>query len=159
MSAAIGDYTNADKIRGALGLTPMDADDQYILGRDIDEEILISLYDWIPNHATFYTTWTAGGATEEEKHYARLLRKYSSFIGAFHLCSGLELLIVQAIGDSKATAERFSNVDLIKLRAKIEGIAEGTRSDIIKSLSLSTETASASIFKSVPPASDPVVGS
>lgn len=158
MSVVIGEYTNTDKIRGAIGFTVRDVPDQFIVDRDLGEELLISLYKWMPDHATLYTAWQLGGS-DDEKQYARQLRKYSTFMCAFHLCSGLELLAVQAIGDSKATAERFTGVKLEKLRSRIEGIAESSRSDLITDLGLTTASTTASIFSAVPPASDPVVGS
>lgn len=159
MSILIGRYTNTVKIRGALGLTPSDVNDQYIEDRGTEDQVLTSLYKWLPTHDTLYTTWTAGGATDDEKQYARLLRQYSTYMCAFHLCSGLEFLVLKAIGDSKATAERFSNVKSDKFRKRIEGIALGARAEIVEALQLTTATTKASIFASVVPDADPVVGS
>jgi len=155
----IGRYTNTDRVRGALGFTISDVPDLYIKDREVEEELLISLYEWLPNHESLFTSWTGAGATEDEKQYARLLRKYSTYMCAFHLCSGLELLALKEIGDSKATAGRFSNLKSDTFRKRIEGIALAARADIVEALDLATSATTATILASVPPAIDPVVGS
>lgn len=158
MGVAIGDYTNTDKIRGALGFTLSDVSDKYIEDREISEELLISLYGWIPDHKTRYAAWVAS-ATADDDQYKRLLEKYCTYICAFHLSSGLELLATQAITDSKAGAERFSSVKLENLRDRMEGIALSTLTDLATALSLSVSNSSVSIFASVSPSVDPVTRS
>lgn len=158
MSVAVGDYTNTDKIRGVLGFTVSDAQDEYIVSREIDDELLISLYEWIPDHATLFIAWKAGGSALDSQNI-RQLKKYSTYQGAFILCSGIELLAVQAIGDSKATAERFSKVDLVALRRRLEGIASGVKSDLTITLGLSVISTTAALFAKVEPDFDPVTGS
>ena len=159
MAVLIGDYTNTDKVRGALGLTVHDVPDANIEARNLEDDLEIDLYGWLEEHETLYATWTDDAATAEQKHSARLLRRYCTYRVAFHLCSGLELLAVQAVGDSKATAERFSSVNLDALRRRVEAIAASARVDLEEVQGLESSSSYVSPLSIAAPGYDPAVGS
>lgn len=155
MAVVILSLTDSDEVRSALGVTSRDVSDTFITSRNVDRELRIALNEWLPDYATRLATWNADTATYQTE--LDLLKSYAMYMSAYILSSGLEFLVVREISDSKMTAARFSNTKLDEIRTSMYSKASKFRRMLEEKLGLPTN-GTPSIFSSVSPSYDPVLG-
>ncbi len=155
----IGDFTDTNRIRGALGFTKRDLSDEQIIEMNPFIELEIALYVWFPDYETEYDTWFNNGTpTAGNRHLINLLKSYCTYYGAYLVCSGLEMLAQRTITDSKMTMARYSNVDLAEIRDRMLGRAENAKELIADGMSISLTTSTPNLFSATSPDFDPVEG-
>jgi len=155
----VGDFTDTDRIRGALGFTDRDITDEQIVRSDHTIELEIELYKWFPDYSSEYDTWYNNGSpTDGNKHLINLLKSYCTYYSAYLVCNGLEMLAQRSITDSKMTASRYSNVKLELIRERMLGRADSAKELIADGMDLSIASTSPTLFSVASPTYDPVEG-
>lgn len=147
-------YTDSDKIRGALGLTPQDVTDDQICNANIEARLQEDLDGWLPTHATVQTEGRATAATAAQKRAWLQLQLYCQFRAALFFTPILSTLVAQKIADGQMEMQRFSN-------AKLSEIEEGMRTQAdhyqeLLSPSLDADGVPFTAFGVSTPGSDPV---
>ena len=67
-------YTSTDQVVAALGLTSHDLEEQQLLDMDLEPEVSLWLYSWLPTYADVYTYPDDPSSTDSElRQYQHLL--------------------------------------------------------------------------------------
>lgn len=155
----IGDFTDTDRIRGVMGLTPRDISDDELVDLQVVIELSIELYAWFPDYATRFDTWyNSGSPTAADQNSINLLQSYCTFYAAYLVCSGLELRVAKTITDSKLQMSRYSNIDLEGIRGRMLSSAAKSQKPLMAIEGLVLSVTAPTLFSTASPASDPVTG-
>ena len=154
---SLGQYTNTDKVRAAIGVTDDEISDDMLVDQNLEMALLADLSGWISNHATIYATGRAAGATAAESLQADYLELYAMWFCAKR-ASEMVLAIPQVASDGKSEVRRFAidgilekaisvaTANMMAVRAKLTEAVTGTAaSDIV-------------LFGKASPGYDPVTG-
>jgi hypothetical protein len=123
-------YTTTDEIRAILGVTANEVKDEALVSMLLEKRLQSDLYGWLPGHAAVYAAGQAVGATDEEVNKQRTLQLFSAYFCASHV-DFFQLSIPASIGDGKNILKRFEGIDFDALSAKLRGIAEQYKDDIL----------------------------
>jgi hypothetical protein len=123
-------YTNTDEIRAIIGVTPNEVKDTALGNMMLEKRLLSDLYSWLPTHAAVYDAGAASGATDAEENAQRNLQIYSAYFCASHV-DFFQLSIPASIGDGKNILKRFEGIDFDELSAKLRGVAEQYKAEIL----------------------------
>lgn len=157
MSTPVTDYTDADAIRAAAGVSAVEWSDTQMADLNIADLLLDELDDWLTNHAAIHAAGTGSSPSIEDVQKLRLLRLYSQWFCAAKLI-GLGMAWLSGIEDGKNRMERFNRLDLDKLAKRTAANAAKFRGRLLALESGKATTSTWNQFGKVSPGYDPVVG-
>lgn len=155
MAIPILSLTDSDQVRAALGLSSRDVDDQFFIDRKADRELRLALFEWFPNYASEYSSWTTNASANQEK--IDLLESYATYQTAYIISSGLSMMALQKVSDSKFTAARFEGIDLDSISELMRSKANQLKTRLQEVLGTAHD-GPVNLFSSVAPSYDPVTG-
>lgn len=150
-------YTDSDAVRSALGVESFsdqnlqrELPDTMFSSQDFARQLRAALYSWVPTHADIIAAGDAPG-TDEEVHYADLVRNYSLYWCAWRAAM-MAYATRRNVGDGKSELQRFE-VDWLKLAEEMKKLFEDAQDELMEALNPATTIAFA---KRVEPDYDPV---
>lgn len=145
-------YTTSDQIRAVAGLSEEDVADSVIQARDMELELKVDLYQWLPNHDVLQ----ADTSTTQAQFISDSIQLYTAYRAAVMLLRS-PMLILQKVGDGSNTAERFA-IDPAATADALQAEADKLRGVISNVLVPPTTTVPVKFFSIDTPSYDPVVG-
>jgi hypothetical protein len=124
-------FTDTDAIRAALGVTTKELPDSMLTGQQLETQMKVDLYSWLPTYQTLYDAQSESGVTADQLQIVDLLTLYCMYYGALRACEMI-LSYRAKVTDGKQAVDRFA-VDwkalletmkqrLADVRALLEGL-------------------------------------
>lgn len=156
MSLAVSNYTNADAIRGAIGLTDNEVTDAMLKDQNLSVALMLELDTWLPTHKAIYQAGRVDVPSSAELAQFGMLRLYSMWWCACRAAK-MVLAIPEKISDGKAEMKRFNDLDLEAIAVEACGMATRYQNQLQEELGETVTAASShSIMGSASPDYDPV---
>lgn len=152
--AQVTPYTTTDAIRACLGIDKEDCPEEMIVDSRLELELLVDLDSWLPDHSTIYDTGVSSGAAATDVLHKNWLLLYSQWFGAFEMASRF-LMFPQIVTDGKNQMNRFSNVELDKVKDLAASRMAKYRAALDEAVNGST-TSTLSVLRVSVPDYDPV---
>jgi hypothetical protein len=145
-------YTDTDAIRSAVGVTTREVSDDLLTQQKLESQTKVSLYGWLPDHATRYAAGTATDATDQEVYVKDLIVLYCTYFGAVRVVEMI-MALRRRVGDGKSEVERF-DVNWLELLEILKGRLDEIQNLLEEELGLSS--GGPSYFGKAVPDYDPV---
>jgi hypothetical protein len=108
-------YTDTNAIRASIGVDSADCEDSLIIDSNLELELEVDLEEWLPTHATIFSTGNGSGATLSQKLQKNYLLLYAQWFCAYELVCRF-LAIPQIVSDGKNQINRFATIDLNQVK-------------------------------------------
>jgi hypothetical protein len=148
-------YTTTDAIRAALGVTEKEIADGQIVNLSVRDQLLFSLEDVYPEHATLAAV-QSGTPTADQVRLYTALTLFCQFEAAALMTAQLQMLTAQKITDGDAEMQRFQKDNLQDTINRIYSL-RNRYGRVLKAQP--SGTVSVAIFSTTQPAYDPVTDS
>lgn len=141
-------YTDSSQIRATLGIDEEDISDEDMLARNLDKELNLDLFSWLPNHESIAFT------SEQED----ALQLYATYFCAALVADSLKMAAPQSVSDGKNQLNRFSEAsDWEKLKASLWSRAATYKKFLVDALG-TPSVKTIKMFSGVAASYDPVTG-
>lgn len=118
-TAVLGGITNTQAILGCAGMSAGDISDARLLASDIDEDLMLIMFDRLPEFEAYWQAGQDPAADAAAKRLSSAVSMCARWEGAAILASRW-LGFKQLSSDGKVRNDRFDRMDLSKMQANIE---------------------------------------
>lgn len=126
----LANYTDSHSVRAVIGITENELTDHQMVAMLLEDQLLIDLAGWLPTHADVYSAGISAlpGSAESLKY--KKLRLYATYFMASRV-DLFQLALPHTVSDGKNSLKRFEGVDFDELSAKLLGMAEKMKTEIL----------------------------
>ena len=136
-------YTDTNAIRGSLGVDDQDCPDSLIVQSNLELELEVDLYEWLPTHAAIFSVGSQTGADISDAVKKNYLLLYAQWYCAYELACRF-LAFPQIVSDGKNQLNRFAKLDLEVVKqnaasrmAKYKGKLDALENNVVAAAGLS----------------------
>ena len=153
MTAPVTSYTTTDSVRGCLGITDNEMSDSMLSDMGLGIAVISELEEWLPDHSTNWTAFSAASPSTTETAIGRSIRLYCSWTGAMFAIKSY-LAIPHEVSDGKSSMARFAAETPKHMEKTAAQMSNKYRLKILDLLD--TPVSSASVMGKASPSYDPI---
>lgn len=104
-------YTTTDQIAAALGLTSHDLEEGQLVNMDLEPEVTLWLYSWLPTYATVYGYGGLNAPTATQQRQCMHLLLAVKYYCAYLVAPRLQLIAPKSVGTEAGNSMSRADVD------------------------------------------------